>query len=555
MLLSAHGQSRVGALVIGLVVVSVSVVTFRLQDLGGFGSATWWMVLLLISVFVIVDLKVVDVRVRAETLAFTFIELPLFIGALFMPPLIVWGAMTIGVAIAAFGVRRNPLVKGSFNVANAAFQGAIGLWIFHEMVGAGAGAPFGPRIWIAATVAAIVSSGLSAGLLLLAMLFVQGRDAASGVGVTLFLGAVTSVTNVSLALISASLIDYRPLALVLLIIPTVVLYGAYSAFVSERAQRERVQGMHELALEVRSIRDASTILPVLRLALEHLDADQAELSVLPDDRGGAQARRFVIGAGQEYSLAMDAREVAEVVEASQTVPMSEVHDGDNKLIGVLHSKGRPLGVLTIGAQARDTEFSAGDRSMFETMVEQLGLAFENNQLGRAVTQLERRGRQLQHEANHDVLTGLANRAFLAAKLDAEFEADRTPSLMYVDLDDFKEVNDKYGHGAGDEVLRVIARRFESVVGNADDVARVGGDEFVVLLRETADDAAIAQSLLDVATEPIDLAEGRVQIRASIGIARARANSDSATLLKRADVAMYSAKEQGKGKLAFSKRGR
>ena len=118
--------------------------------------------------------------------------------------------------------------------------------------------------------------------------------------------------------------------------------------------------------------------------------------------------------------------------------------------------------------------------MFETILEQLGLALEKNELGKAVTRLEHRRRQLQHEASHDVLTGVANRSLLASRLEDSLKNRRHPSLLYVDLDDFKLINDRYGHAVGDQVLIEIARRFMSEVGPKDCVARMGGDEFAVL---------------------------------------------------------------------------
>lgn len=283
-------QPPIWILVLALVLAAGSVALFRLDGFDPFGGSAWWMWTLAIAGFVAADATVVEVHSRSETLAFTFIEFPLFVTAMFLSPTVAWVTMIIGVAISAVLIQRTPLVKATFNIANASLQGALGLWIFHELL-AGA-SPLGPGGWGAAAVAAIVSSAASALVFVLVLFMVQDDDALRGVGVTLFMGAVTSVTNVSIALIAASLLDYRPAAVVLLLVPTAVLYGAYFAFTNQRAQRDRVQGMHELALEVRSIRDQAGILPVLRLAAEHLDATSGELVLFPEGRSSGEAIKF-----------------------------------------------------------------------------------------------------------------------------------------------------------------------------------------------------------------------------------------------------------------------
>ena len=174
-----------------------------------------------------------------------------------------------------------------------------------------------------------------------------------------------------------------------------------------------------------------------------------------------------------------------------------------------------------------------------------------NELGNEVTRLENRRQQLQHEASHDVLTGVANRSLLASRLDDELSNHRRPSLLYIDIDDFKHINDRHGHDVGDQVLVEMARRFSSAVGPQNCVARLGGDEFAVLLNEQIDDVEVANELLNLAKEPIATADGSVYAHASIGLARAQRVGDVASLLKRADVAMYDAKANGKGKLILA----
>jgi diguanylate cyclase (GGDEF)-like protein len=162
--------------------------------------------------------------------------------------------------------------------------------------------------------------------------------------------------------------------------------------------------------------------------------------------------------------------------------------------------------------------------------------------------------RLRHLAYHDNLTGLANRAMFLERL-TEALAEAQPTVMIIDLDDFKPVNDTYGHHAGDTLLRVVASRLTRCIGAAATVARLGGDEFAVLL-PTADPAGVAALSERVAAavgEPIPVGTGtEVRVRASIGAASAPASTrgggtDPAValteLLHRADLAMYAVKQR------------
>ena len=162
-------------------------------------------------------------------------------------------------------------------------------------------------------------------------------------------------------------------------------------------------------------------------------------------------------------------------------------------------------------------------------------------------------RALTRQANHDALTGLVNRSAFFSRLEATLaEPDRrdgTQAVLFVDLDDFKQVNDALGHAAGDEVLNAVAARLTDSVRPGDVVARVGGDEFAVLLAGVPDDAIrIGERALAALRPPIDVAGTHVRVGASAGLAVRHEGSDAAGLLREADVAMYSAKGHGKDRV-------
>jgi diguanylate cyclase (GGDEF)-like protein len=164
----------------------------------------------------------------------------------------------------------------------------------------------------------------------------------------------------------------------------------------------------------------------------------------------------------------------------------------------------------------------------------------------------------QHQALHDALTGLPNRELFRDRIDQAVNASRrtgeTAVVMIMDLDHFKEINDTLGHHMGDLLLQEVSRRLRHALRESDTVARLGGDEFGVLLPRVdagGDGAAVAQNLLVHLREPFVLEGMRLEIDASIGIAMHPLHGeDNETLQQRADIAMYSAKQSGRGFAIF-----
>ena len=169
-------------------------------------------------------------------------------------------------------------------------------------------------------------------------------------------------------------------------------------------------------------------------------------------------------------------------------------------------------------------------------------------------------KQLKQMAHFDSLTGLLNRALFMNRLEqAVNEAkryDRTLSLVSLDVDYFKQINDTYGHDAGDKILRIVADRIRECVRSSDSVARLGGDEFMVLLPNAAahDGHYVAQKLLKRIPEPINLDDTVLFVYPSIGLANfPETANDHHELLKQVDSALYNAKEQGRAQyVKFSK---
>jgi diguanylate cyclase (GGDEF)-like protein len=181
-------------------------------------------------------------------------------------------------------------------------------------------------------------------------------------------------------------------------------------------------------------------------------------------------------------------------------------------------------------------------------------------VARLLQELEERHQDMRRMAMHDPLTGLPNRRLLTELFErtaAQARRQGRPmALLFIDLDHFKDINDRHGHPAGDELLRCISRRLHETLRRADLLGRLGGDEFVALLTDAPDPAALNQTvvrLIEAVERPVPLDGGRAHglVSASIGVARfPQDGEDFDTLLEHADQAMYRAKLQGRGGFAL-----
>jgi diguanylate cyclase (GGDEF)-like protein len=292
---------------------------------------------------------------------------------------------------------------------------------------------------------------------------------------------------------------------------------------------------------------------VLSRALEAagaLDRADAALLMLPDAQGSKplvatlglsveEAERHAITGPPDGRLARS-------ISMSYTYPQA-AENGDD---GIIHSglavplpgESETLGYLTVFTRSRSHEFSDEDLRQLETLALRAGPAIEN----------ARRFREARQLADLDALTGLHNRRFfhetLARECSRAHRYERRLSLIVFDLDDFKEVNDRVGHLAGDAALAEAAERVRDVVRTADIACRVGGDEFAVILPESSLDDAdqlYRRILGAVSSRPLGQA-GKLYL--SAGVAELRPEDDPVSFFQRADEALYRAKEAGKGRV-------
>ena len=225
------------------------------------------------------------------------------------------------------------------------------------------------------------------------------------------------------------------------------------------------------------------------------------------------------------------------------------------MLGVLHGSDRVIGTILLANRfglARG--FSEADLKLFATLAANASAALQYDRLEHAVGELRELQDQLTHQAQHDPLTGLANRSLFGQRVREALGAEGDVAVLFVDLDDFKGVNDTLGHAVGDELLRGVAARLVSAVRHADVVARLGGDEFAMLVHRPADAEAgaieLAERTLEAFLLPVAAGDKQMSVSLSIGIAaKQHERAHAEELLRDADVAMYEAKDGGKRRYA------
>lgn len=199
------------------------------------------------------------------------------------------------------------------------------------------------------------------------------------------------------------------------------------------------------------------------------------------------------------------------------------------------------------ASARESIHRAADHALA-----QMSAIFDAER-HRIEAELSRRQEQLSFLATHDALTALANRTLIMDRLEMMLaRVDREGGVvetLFIDLDDFKVVNDTFGHRVGDELLLAVSQRLSAVVREADTLGRLGGDEFVVLSYDRSEGGAaeIAARILEAMAKPFALSDGHsMRISGSIGVASSHGGISAQQLLYDADMAMYGAKAEGRG---------
>ena len=337
--------------------------------------------------------------------------------------------------------------------------------------------------------------------------------------------------------------------------------------------QERQNLLERLFRIQRSISHRAPITSVLSAitegAAELLDADIVTLRLFDENDASVLRVAAAVGLDNDELRRIDRRPVGQgmsgraVLEDRLVAAADYPASGDalamfiergvhSAIAAPVHRDGKVAGSLLVASSDPLRQYSSVEEDMLLAFAEHTSLALND---ASALDAINRAYADAMHRATHDPLTGLPNRALVLDRLGHalhrlsrhDLDHEKVVCVLFVDLDRFKAINDSLGHGVGDAVLKTIATRLALVVRPSDTVARLSGDEFVVLCEDVAPDEAmrIAERVGAAIAEPMVLRDREVIMTASVGLAFSGASGgEPEDLLRDADVAMYRAKERG-----------
>jgi diguanylate cyclase (GGDEF)-like protein len=525
----------------------------------------WW---LLAALFCVAEICVVHVQFRREAESFSLSEVALVIGLFFDRPVMVVLACLLGSAAALTLHRRQSLLKLAFNLGNFTLGAAVAVALFTRL--APAGDPTGNMASMAALAAVILAGSLQAAIFVVALLLSEGRADRTGMLGNYALALLGMLINVCLGLIAVNLMWSHLQVVWLLVVPVAGVALAYRSYVAERENRQQITFLYESSRRLQHAENLDkALLDVLKGSRESFRAEMAEIIIFPTPEGEVMVRAGVSVGGVEpmQPVNLDEAEQKLVIEMVATAPaileagtsssdglrflaVLRIRDG---MVAVLRHETRPIGLMVVGNRLGEVSaFDDEDLRLFEMLTAHTGSTLENGRLEHSLRQLTDLQQKLRHQALHDPLTGMANRALFQTNVrDALASGRELVGVLFIDLDDFKTVNDSLGHVVGDELLRAVAGRLAVCLRPGDVAARLGGDEFAVLVQGTADSRAatiVATRIVERMRDPFQVMGAEIMVRASIGIATGDAGELGADeILRNADEAMYMAKGLGKGR--------
>lgn len=513
----------------------------------------------------IAELRVVEVHFRRESHAFSLSEFPAVVGMFFLPVNDYLIAVLIGSAAALIVGARQPLMKVSFNLANFMLMAVISLTVLHSIASLD-GAPH-VRDWVAAFAATQLAAILTAVVIATVITVSGGAPQLEKLPEMIRFASLVAYANTSLALLAVSILWLDAGLLWLLALPLVIIFLAYRAYVSEREKHERLELLYESSRILQHSPELDVALVVL---LDHaramFRAELAEIVLYPRHSGDEALRTRSWHDGREElmtpvpGLSDDPLHVRVRMATGPFFYFPSPGSGTRVrqgMVSPLRGESDLLGALVIANRLTEgTTFSEDDLRLFETLANQAASALENGHLEQSLAELSRLKEELRYQAYHDPLTHLPNRSLFLERVTgrlAERSNSRSLVVLFLDLDDFKIVNDTLGHAAGDRLLSDVGDRLRNVLRADDVAARLGGDEFAVLLDDERDlkrSMTVANRIIETLRVNFQIEGQEITVAASIGIAVAYTGTETADeLLRNADVAMYTAKAAGKNRAA------
>ena len=336
-----------------------------------------------------------------------------------------------------------------------------------------------------------------------------------------------------------------PRAVPVLLVPALTVFAVYRAYISERQRHERLEFLYDANRTLsRSPEVAEALEALLARSLEAFNADVAEVLLFTGD---GDPLRTTHGPG-DLRVTMEpadraiAEELSGLVDAenpvlSLTPPFGSPHlrahmqqrGIRHAMIAMLPGEERTIGTILLANRVGlERSFGADDLRLLEALANNAAVALQYDRLEQAVNKLQSLQDQLHHQAYHDPLTDLPNRTLFMERVREELADGKEIAVLFVDVDDFKTVNDSLGHHVGDALLVSVAERMRGCVRPEDTVARLGGDEFAVMIPGVddplIDGRAVARRILKAFELPVEAGTELVSVHLSRrpGVAPSRA---------------------------------
>ncbi len=541
----ANRKFRLVGLIVALGALSGSVAA----NLGGRSSLDVRIQLplsILVIGFALSERFVIHAPIRRSTHTLTLSEVVFVLGLLFGSPRDVVIAQIVG---GAFGLALDavvPWTRKLFNIANYAFACSIGVSAFLFLQ---RGRTLTAPVWGAALAAACVMSVTSLVGISLAMTVTGDRPNLKRLGAMFGSGLGASSLGASIGVLIAITLWHSPIGVMLFAPLLAAVFFSTRAFIEQRRHRERLEILHGLTATMLETRSINESLPRILETLASLFAcEAAEIMATSDRRRKASTVHATMRSTERRNdlYRLSGAGIIEWVDASGRPGMS-------LFLGVDDDTNETAQLVLQGRLLPSGPFTEEEKSFAQTIAHHLSMMMRHTKLVAALD-------DTRQEVAIDPLTGIGNRRRLQEAFNNAATVGLGTSIVTLDLDGFKEINDRYGHEKGDSALISVARSMESLVEERDVPTRLGGDEFAVLVVG-----------LDHERRAIDLAERiRVDLTysigdatdgawpqsfgASFGVATSLPGEDLRDLLHRSDIAMYRAKRSGKGRVEVGELG-
>jgi len=554
-----RGAQRVWALVAAVALVDVAAGAFGVAGQTRLMRLPVPFLAILVGYVITERFPAMHLELRGQSQFFTLSAIPTVFGLFALdPPEFIAARVVAGTL--AFGLHRRPApFKLAANASSFWLEITTAVLVFRAL---DPGTNLGPRSWIIAIVAVLAGDFVQSAVLSLAISLYAGGFSVREL-LPAMAGTAATAADACLALAGLSLLHDEPASLALLAVVPLILWASYGAQTRLFERKRDLESLLEFARVVNgAVLGGTTVEAVLAQTRLLLRADIAWLFVtdgagalsssLGPGSGAIQVRRLR-PADEHFRLHQVAvRDGAVLIDRSPDAAAGEALSHEQVLVAPVVTTSGATASLGVADRAGTTwRFGQPDRRLLETLAWHTGLALANDHL---IDRLREESASSEYRALHDPLTGLANRTMFEDELTKALANGGVASVMLLDLDRFKEVNDTLGHANGDRLLCEIARRLTSTLRSCDMVARLGGDEFAIVLPGLTPTGAVqhaARTVASVLEEDVTIGDLQVAVAVSIGIASApRDGEDAATLLQRADVAMYLAKSDQGGPVTY-----